>query len=114
MINGSFCDRDNAQHYAPDLSDQDSQYAPTPGYYNDTLHSYFEFSSSPDRYPQGSSVASICVPQETPRLLQVREWKAIIPDDEFPPTFIRYCYVQNQIPPRTLGKYFSSPTHDGA
>lgn len=90
MINGSFCDRDSAQPYAPDLSDQDSQYAPTPGYYNETLHSHFEFSPTPDRYPQGSPVASICAPQETPRLLQVGEWEASRPDDEFPPTFIRY------------------------
>ncbi|CAI7638502.1 unnamed protein product [Penicillium pancosmium] len=71
MINGSFCDRDSTQLYTPDLSDQDSQYAPTPGYYNKTLHSHFEFSPTPDRYPQGSPVASICAPQETPRLLQV-------------------------------------------
>ncbi|CAI7620669.1 unnamed protein product [Penicillium pancosmium] len=90
MINGSFCDRDSAQPYAPNLSDQYSQYAPTPGYYNETLHSHFEFSPSPDRYPQGSPVASICAPQETPRLLQVGEWEASRPDDEFPPTFIRY------------------------
>ncbi|KAJ5644253.1 uncharacterized protein N7484_006760 [Penicillium longicatenatum] len=62
MINGSFCDRDNAQPYAPDLSDQASQYAPTPGYYNETLHSHFKFSPSPDRYPR-----AVPLPQSGPR-----------------------------------------------
>ncbi|KAJ6003918.1 hypothetical protein N7540_013200 [Penicillium herquei] len=90
MINGSFCDRDNTQTYAPNLSDHNSQYTPTPGYYNKTLHSHFEFSPSPDHYPQGSPIASIYAPQQTPRLLQVGKWEVNRPDDNFPPTFIRY------------------------
>ena len=54
MINGLFCDHDSAQPYAPDLSDQDSQYAPTPGYYNDTILA-FCVQSFPGLLPPGRS-----------------------------------------------------------
>ncbi|KAJ6144963.1 hypothetical protein N7470_008858 [Penicillium chermesinum] len=48
---------DNSQAQASDLSDQDSQYAPTPGYYKDTPPSCYTFSPSPDYHPQDGPVA---------------------------------------------------------
>ncbi|KAJ5564500.1 hypothetical protein N7513_000742 [Penicillium frequentans] len=89
MINEPFCFLDNSQAQVADPWDQDSQYAPTPGYHNDTP-SNNGFSPSPDYYLEDGPVAPIFPSQQIPRLLQLHEWEASGPDDELPLNFIRY------------------------
>jgi hypothetical protein len=52
MINHSYPNGDKSQAYDPYPSDQDSQYAPTLGYYEHTPPSEYGFSPSPNICPQ--------------------------------------------------------------
>jgi hypothetical protein len=74
----------------PDPSDQDSQYAPTPGFYGYTPPSEYGFSPSPDRCPQDGSEPLLSTQPEINKLLQLSEWEANRPDDELSASFIRY------------------------
>lgn len=88
MINDTLCSRDNSQAQPTNISDKDSQYAPTPGYYNGTP--CYTLSPSPDYHLQDSHVVPSLDQQESTRLLQLHEWEAHEPHDEFPTNFIRY------------------------
>ncbi|KAK5805930.1 hypothetical protein VI817_000188 [Penicillium citrinum] len=89
MINDRPYPYNDTQTQAPQLLDQDSQYAPTLGSYDDTQPSCYAFSPSPDCRPQDGSVAPSLPQQETAKLLQLCEWEANR-DDDIPPGFIRY------------------------
>jgi hypothetical protein len=75
-------------HFYP--SDQDSQYAPTPGYYEHTPLSEYGFSLSPNRCPQDGSEPILSITPEIHKLLQLSEWEANRLDDELSASFIRY------------------------
>lgn len=90
MFNDSFADRLDSQAHTPDVSDQDWQYAPTPGYFDHTPPSGYGFSPSPDFYTQDGPAAPPFPQQDNPRLLQLCEWEEGRPDDELPQHFIRY------------------------
>ncbi|KAI1833425.1 hypothetical protein DTO013E5_8435 [Penicillium roqueforti] len=90
MINHFYPNGDESQPQDLDPSDQDSQYAPTPGYYEHTPPSEYGFSPSPNRCPQDGSEPLLSIPPETNKLLQLSEWEANRPDDELPASFIRY------------------------
>ena len=90
MINHSFSNCDESQAQDLDPSDQDSQYAPTPGYYVHTPPSEYGFSPSPNRCPHDGAEPLLSTPAETSKLLQLSEWEANRPDDELPASFIRY------------------------
>ncbi|KAJ6016425.1 hypothetical protein N7540_011016 [Penicillium herquei] len=98
MINYWPSDQNNSQAQVPDLSDQDSQYAPTLGYDNNTPPSCYAFSPSPACHlqddsqdgPQNGPVALSLQQQEIAKLLQFCEWEASRPDDDVPSNFIRY------------------------
>ena len=64
--------------------DQDSQYAPTPGYYGRTPASSCGFCPSPDYHPENDlEVLSQQQPQ-TPQLLQLSEWHDGMLSNELP------------------------------
>jgi hypothetical protein len=90
MINHFYPNGDESQAQNLDPSDQDSQYAPTPGYYEHTPLSEYGFSPSPNRCPQDGSEPLLSTPPEANKLLQLSEWEANRPDDELPASFIRY------------------------
>lgn len=90
MFNDSLCDRFDSQAHTPDVLDQDSQYAPTPGYYDHTPPSGYGFSPSPDCYTQDGPAAPSSPQQDNLRLLQLCEWEEGRTDDALPPNFIRY------------------------
>ena len=88
MINHFFSNSDESQAQDLDPSDQDSQYAPTPGYYVHTPE--YGFSPSPNRCPQGGAEPLPSTQPEINKLLQLSEWEANRPDDELSASFIRY------------------------
>jgi hypothetical protein len=90
MFNDSFANRPESQTHTPDVSDQDWQYAPTPGYYDITQPSDYGFSPSPDCDTQDGPAVPSFPQQDNPRLLQLCEWEGDRPDDELPQRFIRY------------------------
>ncbi|CAG7989657.1 unnamed protein product [Penicillium salamii] len=90
MINHFFPNGDESQAQDLDPSDQDSQYAPTPGYYLHTPPSEYGFSPSPSRCPQDGAEPLIFTQPETNKLLQLSEWEANRPDEELSASFIRY------------------------
>jgi hypothetical protein len=90
MINHFYPNGDESHAQALDPSDQDSQYAPTPGYYEHTSPSEYGFSPSPNRWPQDHSESLLSTPPDINKLLQLSEWEASRPDDELPASFIRY------------------------
>ncbi|CAI7656173.1 unnamed protein product [Penicillium palitans] len=90
MTNHLYPNGDESQAQDLDPSDQDSQYAPTPGYYEHTPPSEYGFSPSPNRFPQDGSEPLLSTLPETNKLLQLSEWEANRPDDELPVSFIRY------------------------
>lgn len=69
------------------IAGQDSQYAPTPGYYEHTPPSEYGFSPSPDRCPQDGPDPLFSTQPEVNKLLQLSEWEANRPDDELPASF---------------------------
>ncbi|OQE68824.1 hypothetical protein PENNAL_c0145G00226 [Penicillium nalgiovense] len=81
-------DRDFESH---DLEprDQDSQYAPTPGYYGRTPASICGLSPSPDyHYENGPEILS--QQPQTPRLLQLSEWHNGMSSNELSASCIQY------------------------
>ncbi|KAJ5823007.1 hypothetical protein N7447_005347 [Penicillium robsamsonii] len=86
MFNDSFCDHSDSQAHTRDLSCQDWQYAPTPGYYDHTPPSEYGFSPSPDCYTQDGPAAPSSPQEDNPRLLQLCEWEECRTDDELPQT----------------------------
>ncbi|KAF3404020.1 hypothetical protein F1880_010323 [Penicillium rolfsii] len=90
MFNASFSDRFDSQAHTPDVSDQDWQYAPTPGYTYRTPPSGYGFSPSPDCYTRDGPAAPSSPQEDNPRLLQLCEWEECRLDDELPPNVIRY------------------------
>jgi hypothetical protein len=73
-----------------DVSDQDWQHAPTPGYYDHTPPSGYGCSPSPDCYTQDGPAAPSFPQQDNPTLLQLCEWEELRQNDELPQRFIRY------------------------
>ncbi|CAG7985292.1 unnamed protein product [Penicillium salamii] len=90
MINHFFPNGDDSQAQNLDPSDQDSQYATTPGYYVHMPPSEYGFSPSPSCCPQDGAEPLLSTQAETKKLLQLSEWEANRPDDELSANFIRY------------------------
>ncbi|CAG7933510.1 unnamed protein product [Penicillium olsonii] len=90
MINHLYLNGDESQAQGPDHSDQDSQYAPTPGFYGYTPPSNYGISPSPDRCPQDGFEDLLATQPEINELLQLSEWEVNRPDDELSASFIRY------------------------
>ncbi|CAI7620636.1 unnamed protein product [Penicillium manginii] len=89
-LDPTLCRTLNGQTQEADFPDQDSQYAPTPGYSEQTPSSEYGFSPSPARYPQDSPDSFSSPQPDTPKLLQLCEWEASNPNDELPRNVIRY------------------------
>ena len=70
--------------------DQDSQSAPTPGYYGRTPASSCGFSPSPDYHSENDLQVPSQLQPETPRLLQLFEWRDGMSSDEVPANCIQY------------------------
>ncbi|CAI7637411.1 unnamed protein product [Penicillium pancosmium] len=71
-------------------SDQDSQYAPTPGYFGCTPEPRCGLSPSPGYYTQNGLAELSQRHAENPRLLQLSEWGEEIRNDELPASCIQY------------------------
>lgn len=90
MTDNSYRNGNDFRSYDLEASDQDSQYAPTPGYFGRTPASRYGLSPSPDYSPQ-NGLEDLSQPQpENPRLLQLSEWEDGIPNDELPANCIQY------------------------
>jgi hypothetical protein len=90
MINHSFSNDNKSLAQNADFPDQDSQYTPTPGYYEQTPLSEYESCPSPGRCPLDGP-DSLSSPQpDTPKLLQLCEWEASNPDSELPGHVVQY------------------------
>ncbi|CAI7646689.1 unnamed protein product [Penicillium pancosmium] len=90
MVSHSYPNGDESLAQDAYFPDQDSQYAPTPGYYEQTPSSEYGFSPSPARCPQDGPDAFSSPQPDAPKLLQLFEWEASNPDDELPGNVIRY------------------------
>ncbi|CAG8051694.1 unnamed protein product [Penicillium nalgiovense] len=75
MINHLYLNGDESQAQSPNHSDQDLQYASTPGFYGHTPPSEYGISPLPDQIN---------------KLLQLSEWEVNRPDDELSTSFIWY------------------------
>ncbi|CAG8393868.1 unnamed protein product [Penicillium salamii] len=74
MTTDSYPDERDFQPHILEPGDQDSQYAPTPGYYGRTPTSSCRLSPSPDHHPE-HDLEDLCQYEpERPRLLQLSEW----------------------------------------
>jgi hypothetical protein len=90
MINLSYPNGDESLAQEADFPDQDSQYTPTPGYYEQTPPSDYGFSTSPARCPQDRPESFTSPKPGIPKLLQLFEWEASSPDDELHGNVVRY------------------------
>ena len=82
-------EKDFQPSYGLNASDQDSQYAPTPGYPGRTPMSRYELGPSPG-YTQNDLGELSQYHPENPRLLQPSEWDDETASDELPASYIRY------------------------
>lgn len=90
MTTDSYPDERDFQPHVLELGDQDSQYAPTPGYYGRTPASSCGLSPSPD-YHSEHDIEDLCQHEpERPRLLQLSEWHNGMLSDELPENCIQY------------------------
>jgi hypothetical protein len=90
MAAKSYPNDSDLQPHDLEPKDQDSQYAPTPGYYGRTPASNCGFSPSPDYHSENDlEVLSQQQPQ-TPRLLQLSEWHDGTSSNELPANYIQY------------------------
>jgi hypothetical protein len=90
MINHSYPNGDESLAQEADFLEQDSQYAPTPGYYEQTPPPEYGFSPSPARCSQDGPESFSSPQPKAPKLLQLFEWEASNPVDELPGNVIRY------------------------
>jgi hypothetical protein len=78
MAANLYCSGNDFQtSYGLEASDQDSQYAPTPGYFGCTTASRYSLNPSPGRCTH-NDLETALRDAENPRLLQLSEW-----DDEY-------------------------------
>ncbi|CAG7967828.1 unnamed protein product [Penicillium nalgiovense] len=90
MTTDSYPDERDFQPHVLEPGDQDSQYAPTPGYYGRTPASSCGLSPSPD-YHSEHDLEDLCQHEpERPRLLQLSEWHDGMLSDELPANCIQY------------------------
>ncbi|KAJ5500650.1 hypothetical protein N7453_009701 [Penicillium expansum] len=89
MTASSYYNDNDSQPYNVDPVDQDSQYAPTPGYFGRTPASRRALSPSPNEYSDDPEELSQIEPTR-PRLLQLSEWQNRVISDELPASCIQY------------------------
>ena len=90
MIANSYPDNRDFESHGLETGDQDSQYAPTPGYYGPTPASSCGLSPSPDHRSEYDIEALSQHQPEPPRLLQLSEWDNHMLSDELPESCIQY------------------------
>ncbi|CAG8219696.1 unnamed protein product [Penicillium olsonii] len=90
MTTDSYPDERDFQPHVLEPGDQDSPYAPTPGYYGRTPASSCGLSPSPD-YHSEHDLEDLCQHEpERSRLLQLSEWHDGMLSDELPANCIQY------------------------
>ncbi|CAI7621271.1 unnamed protein product [Penicillium pancosmium] len=90
MINHSYPNGDESLAQEANFPDQDSQYARTQGYYEQTPSSEYGLSPSPGRCHQDGLDPFSSPQPDPPKLLQLFEWEASSPDKELPGNVIQY------------------------
>jgi hypothetical protein len=90
MTASSYCNENVLQPCDLDPVDQDSQYAPTPGYFGHASAPRSGLSPSP-RYLSESDLEELSQNEPNrPRLLQLFEWNGRLLSDELPASCIQY------------------------
>jgi hypothetical protein len=90
MTTDSYPDERDFQLRNLEAGDQDSQYAPTPGYYGRTPASSCGLCPSPEYHSEHDLEDLSQHQPERPRLLQLSEWHDGTLEDELPANYIQY------------------------
>ncbi|KAE8416523.1 hypothetical protein BDV36DRAFT_297079 [Aspergillus pseudocaelatus] len=91
MTVDSYCNgNDLRSAYELEASDQDSQYAPTPGHFGCTPEPRCGLSPSPGYSTQNGLAEACQVDAGKPKLLQLSKWDEELRNDELPASCIPY------------------------